>query len=107
MEIFGFSTLIMVLGMAIVFIGLTVLIVVVDGVSRVINKRAPKADASPINVGGSEETFVEDPSLVAVISAALAACLQSDRPLAVQSIRRIAPRQASAWAQAGRRDLMS
>ncbi|MBE5807208.1 MAG: sodium pump decarboxylase subunit gamma [Clostridiales bacterium] len=111
-----------IIGIAIVFVGLTILIVAVSIMASIFKKidkkkadkaraaheaaaraaaaeaaKAAKAAPAPAPV---EETVEEDdPALIAVIAAALAAYTDANKPLVVRKVRRV-----SGWNAAARRE---
>lgn len=115
MEKFLFCLTVFVLGMATVFVGLVILIGAIKLVSAIIRRsqgnkekktpeptKAPVALA-PVSVPVKEVVSVyDDPEIIAVISAAIAAFDPTGKRLVVRSVRRLGSR--SAWADAGRRE---
>lgn len=109
----GYGALVMVIGLFIVFLGLTLLIICVTVMGKVFqsitNKQkakeaaakkaaapapapAPVVEAAPVE----ETTEVTDPQLIAVIAAAIAAYDNSNKPLVVRKVRRVAGWNAAA-----------
>lgn len=111
--IFAFT--VMVLGMLIVFFGLTLLIFCIKGLSALINALQKKEDQpaapapvvvpNPVAETAAAETGADANELIAVITAALNAYMASENPgsngksLVVRNIRAA---KANAWARAGR-----
>lgn len=112
----AYGALVMVIGLFIVFLGLTILIgcCTVMGLifKSITNKQqakaaAAKAAAAPAPVAApveqpapAEETVVEDdPQLIAVIAAAIAAYDNSNKTLVVRKVRRVA-----GWNSAARQE---
>ena len=110
----GYGGTIMILGMAIVFTGLVVLIGCINLLSAITaEKKAKKADEAPVVVpapvaeAAAAQTNASADELVAVITAALMAYMASEgtassgKKLVVRNIRAAAAQQA-AWSRAGR-----
>jgi len=109
----GYGASIMVLGMAIVFLGLVILIVCINILAKLTaEKKAKKAEApvvvpAPVAEAAAAQTNASADELVAVITAALMAYMASEgtassgKKLVVRNIRAAAAQQA-AWARAGR-----
>lgn len=119
MEKLLFGLTVMILGIATVFVGLTILIGAIKLISAIINAaQKPKQDSgkkdaapAPVAVAPAPEVKpnvvkaapVEDQSqLIAVITAALMACQDTGKRLVVRAVRRVGTR--SNWAEAGRRE---
>ena len=115
----GSSVAVMVLGLLIVFIGLTILIFftwlmgkVIGGIDKKQEPRtkaaepvqAVKADAAKLVNNAPHVESGISPEIVAVIAAAVAAMSGSDQKLVIRSIQRRKP--ASVWADAARREQM-
>ena len=120
-----FSAQVMVLGMLIVFLGLTILIFCIKALSALLSsekKETPKAAApapapvvvpDPVAETAAAETGADANELIAVITAALMAYTASEKgsstagkTLVVRNIRAAAAK-APAWARAGRADQLS
>jgi len=108
----GYSLIVALIGLFIVFLGLVILIGCIKVMSIIVGRMREKAEAKkaapapapvvvpePVAEAAAEETGVDENELVAVITAALMAYTRSDKTLVVKNIRR-----ASAWAAAGRAD---
>lgn len=112
MDKLGFSFQVMILGMLTVFVGLILLIAIISIISRIIESasgrpRTVKSVAVPEEIVSDPSDEIEvvledDPQLIAVIAAALAAYQEAGKKLVVRSVRRVGSR--SAWAEAGRRE---
>ncbi len=115
----GFSFLVMLIGMLIVFFGLIILICLIKLMSIVVGaltgKKKEKAAPAPAPVvvpepvaeAAAEETGLESDELIAVITAALAAFNKDgNKTLVVRSVRRAAAK-TPAWAKAGRADQLA
>lgn len=115
----GFSFLVMLIGMLIVFFGLIILICLIKLMSIVVGaltgkKKEKAAPASapvvvpePVAEAAAEETGLESDELIAVITAALAAFNKDgNKTLVVRSVRRAAAK-TPAWAKAGRADQLA
>lgn len=115
----GFSFLVMLIGMLIVFFGLVILICLIKLMSIVVGaltgKKKEKAAPAPAPVvvpepvaeAAAEETGLESDELIAVITAALAAFNKDgNKTLVVRSVRRAAAK-TPAWAKAGRADQLA
>ena len=115
----GFSFLVMLIGMLIVFFGLIILICLIKLMSIVVGaltgKKKEKAAPAPAPVvvpepvaeAAAEETGLESDELIAVITAALAAFNKDgSKTLVVRSVRRAAAK-TPAWAKAGRADQLA
>ena len=115
----GFSFLVMIIGMLIVFFGLVILICLIKLMSIIVDalagkKEEPAAPApapvvvpEPVAEAAAEETGLESEELIAVITAALAAFNKdSNKTLVVRSVRRAAAK-TPAWAKAGRADQLA
>ena len=115
----GFSFLVMIIGMLIVFFGLIILICLIKLMSIIVDslagkKKEPAAPApapvvvpKPVAEAAAEETGLESEELIAVITAALAAFNKdSNKTLVVRSVRRAAAK-TPAWAKAGRADQLA
>ena len=123
-----FAVTVMLVGMLIVFLGLTILIFCIKGLSALLNsmakKEAPKAAApapapapvvvpEPVAETAANETGADANELIAVITAALMAYTANEKgssyagkTLVVRNIRAAAAK-APAWARAGRADQLS
>ncbi len=120
-----FSAQVMVLGMLIVFLGLTILIFCIKALSALLSsekKEAPKAAApapapvvvpEPVAETAAAETGADANELIAVITAAITAYMANEKgpsyagkTLVVRNIRAAAAK-APAWARAGRADQLS
>ena len=111
---FGSSLLVTVVGMLIVFFGLTVLIFLIKGLVKVTNnigkpKKAapvptvPTPAAVPAAAPVAEETEPEDDgALIAAITAAIACMLDDGTAFTVRHVRRL--NNAPAWQKAGREE---
>ena len=115
----GFSLLVMIIGMLIVFFGLIILICLIKLMSIIVDTFAGKKKESaapapapvvvpePVAEAAAEETGLESEELIAVITAALAAFNKdSNKTLVVRSVRRAAAK-TPAWAKAGRADQLA
>ena len=115
----GFSFLVMLIGMLIVFFGLIILICLIKLMSLIVGaltgKKKEKAAPAPAPVvvpepvaeAAAKETGLESEELIAVITAALAAFNKdSNKTLVVRSVRRAAAK-TPAWAKAGRADQLA
>lgn len=115
MEKLLFCLTVLIMGLATVFVGLVILIAMIKLISWIIQraqtpKDAPKAGpvvtpAAPAPVVEPVKetvTATDDPQLIAVIAAAIAAFQPAGKRLVVRSVRRLGSR--SAWADAGRRE---
>ena len=113
----GFSFLVMLIGMLIVFFGLIILICLIKLMSIVVGaltgKKKEKAAPAPAPIvvpepvaeAAAEETGLENDELIAVITAALAAFNKDgSKTLVVRSVRRA---KTPAWAKAGRADQLA
>lgn len=101
------------IGMLIVFLGLTILIVCISIMGRIFKsidqkkkaqeakaEPAPAAAPAPVAEPAAEETEeVTDPQLIAVIAAAIAAFDGSNKSLVVRKVRRV-----SGWNGAARQE---
>ena len=121
-----FALTVMVVGMLIVFLGLTILIFCIKALSALLDskKEAPKAAApapapapvvvpEPVAETAAAETGADANELIAVITAALMAYTANEKgastagkTLVVRNIRAAAAK-APAWARAGRADQLS
>ena len=110
MGMLGYGGLTAGIGMLIVFLGLTILvfcIMVMGAIFKSIDgkKAAKAASAAPApapiieEAPAAEEEVCDDAQLIAVISAAIAACDNSGRRLAVRKVRRV-----SSWGNAAREE---
>lgn len=99
MEKLSFCLLVMVLGMAVTFLGLTILIVLINVASRIIGASGRNdvsgadlpAPVMETNVTAAEEVnALEGDSVTVAISAAVATYMGGDKKIAVKSIRRAA-----------------
>lgn len=115
----GFAALVMLIGVMIVFFGLTLLIICIKIMSSVVRsmtaKKAPAPAPAPKPVvvpepvaeAAAEETGMNEDELVAVITAALMAYAKDpNKTLVVRNIRRAA-QKAPAWSKAGRADQLA
>ena len=108
LDALGYGGIDAVIGMLIVFVGLTILILCISAMGTIFKRRdqkkksepkavteaAPAPAAAPVVESVQEIT---DPQLIAVISAALAAVDQSGKRLVVRKVRRV-----PAWNSAAR-----
>ena len=121
-----FAVTVMLVGMLIVFLGLTILIFCIKALSALLDskKEAPKAAApapapapvvvpAPIAETAAAQTGADANELIAVITAALMAYTSGEKgsayagkTLVVRNIRAAAAK-APAWARAGRADQLS
>ena len=116
-----FAVTVMVVGMLIVFLGLTILIFCIKALSALLDskKEAPKAAPAPVVVPqpvaetAANETGADANELIAVITAAITAYMANEKgssyagkTLVVRNIRAAAAK-APAWARAGRADQLS
>ena len=118
-----FAVTVMLVGMLIVFLGLTILIFCIKALSALLDakKEAPKAAPAPAPVVVPEpvaetaatETGADANELIAVITAAITAYMANEKgssyagkTLVVRNIRAAAAK-APAWARAGRADQLS
>lgn len=119
-----FAVTVMVVGMLIVFLGLTILIFCIKALSALLDakKEAPKAAApapapvvvpEPVAETAANETGADANELIAVITAAITAYMANEtgssyagKTLVVRNIRAAAAK-APAWARAGRADQLS
>ena len=114
-----FAVTVMLVGMLIVFLGLTILIFCIKALSALLDakKEAPKAAPAPAPVvvpepiaeAAAAQTGASADELIAVITAALMAYTgaeKSNKTLVVRNIRAAAAKQ-SAWAHAGRREQLN
>ena len=110
----GYGGIVAVIGMLIVFAGLTILIVILSLMGKVFQaadskKAAKPAEAAPAPVEAApapavpapvvEENVVDDAQLIAVIAAAIAAFDNSGKSLVVRKVRRV-----NGWNNAARRE---
>ena len=108
----GYSLIVALIGLMIVFVGLIILIACIYALAAVMRKVRERAEAkkpaapapAPVVVPEpvAEEAQVDEGELVAVITAALMAYTKSNKTLVVKNIRR-----ANAWASAGRADQLT
>ena len=115
----GYSLIVALIGLFIVFLGLIILIACIKVMSKVVSKMRENAEAKqaaivpapapvvvpqPVAEAAAEETGVDEGELVAVITAALMAYTKAggNKTLVVKNIRR-----ANAWAAAGRADQLT
>ena len=119
-----FAVTVMLVGMLIVFLGLTILIFCIWALSALLDskKKAPKAAApapapvvvpEPVAETAANETGADANELIAVITAAITAYMANEKgssyagkTLVVRNIRAAAAK-APAWARAGRADQLS
>ena len=121
-----FAVTVMLVGMLIVFLGLTILIFCIKALSALLDskKEAPKAAApapapapvvvpEPVAETAAAETGADANELIAVITAAVTAYMANEKgssyagkTLVVRNIRAAAAK-APAWARAGRADQLS
>ena len=119
-----FAVTVMLVGMLIVFLGLTILIFCIKALSALLDskKKAPKAAApasapvvvpEPVAETAANETGADANELIAVITAAITAYMANEKgssyagkTLVVRNIRAAAAK-APAWARAGRADQLS
>ena len=115
-----FAVTVMLVGMLIVFLGLTILIFCIKALSALLDskKEAPKAAPAPAPVVVPEpvaetaaaETGADANELIAVITAALMAYTASEKPGTCNKtlvVRNIRAAKANAWARAGRADQLA
>ena len=115
----GYSLIVTLLGLFIVFLGLVILIGCIKVMSKVVGKMRENAEAKkaasapapapvvvpePVAEAAAEDAGVDEGELVAVITAALMAYTKGNgnKTLVVKNIRR-----ANAWANAGRADQLT
>ena len=115
----GYSLIVTLLGLFIVFLGLIILIGCIKVMSKVVGKMRENAEAKkaasapapapivvpePVAEAAAEDAGVDEGELVAVITAALMAYTKGNgnKTLVVKNIRR-----ANAWANAGRADQLT
>ena len=113
----GYSLIVALIGLFIVFLGLIILIGCIYALSAIMRslngrkeeKKAASAPApapvvvpEPVAEAAAEDAGVDEGELVAVITAALMAYTKSNKTLVVKNIRR-----ANAWAAAGRADQLT
>ena len=112
----GYSLIVALIGLMIVFVGLIILIACIYALAAVMRKVRERAEAKkpaapapapvvvpePVAEAAAEEAQVDEGELVAVITAALMAYTKSNKTLVVKNIRR-----ANAWASAGRADQLT
>jgi len=115
----GYSLIVTLLGLFIVFLGLIILIGCIKVMSAVVGKMRENAEAKkaasapapapvvvpePVAEAAAEETGVDENELIAVITAALMAYTKGNgnKTLVVKNIRR-----ANAWAAAGKADQLT
>ena len=118
-----FAVTVMLVGMLIVFLGLTILIFCIKALSALLDakKEAPKAAPAPAPVvvpapvaeTAAAQTGADANELIAVITAAITAYMANEKgssyagkTLVVRNIRAAAAK-APAWARAGRADQLS
>lgn len=113
MNALGYGGIVAVIGMLIVFLGLTILIVFVWGTGKIFQAVANKGEkkaaapaapavAAPAPVApapAAEEAVVDDAQLIAVIAAAIAACDNGGKNLVIRKVRRV-----NGWNGAARRE---
>ena len=115
-----FAVTVMLVGMLIVFLGLTILIFCIKALSAILEskKEAPKAAPAPapapvvvpepVAEVAAEETGADANELIAVITAALMAYTSGEKGSAYAGktlvVRNIRAAKANAWARAGRAD---
>ena len=110
---FGESLLVMVVGIAVVFVGLVILIALIKVLAMVTEnmgkkkavKAAPAPAPAPAPVAPApvvEETVADDDALIAVITAAVACMMEQGTGFTVRRVRRI--NSAPAWQKAGREE---
>lgn len=118
MEKLFFGLTVMIIGIATVFLGLTILIGAIKLVSKIIlSVQKPKQDggkkeSAPIQAPAAAPEVKpnvvaaapaqDQAQLIAVITAALMACQQNGKQMVVRAVRRVGRR--SAWSDAGRRE---
>ena len=115
----GYSLIVALIGLFIVFLGLVILIGCIYALSAIMRRMnarkeekkaisapapAPVVVPEPVAEAAAEETGVDENELVAVITAALMAYTKGsgNKTLVVKNIRR-----ANAWAAAGRADQLT
>ena len=121
METLLYGLKITVLGIGTVFIGLLILIVIVNIISRFVNGNSPKnsrlgekktvqmvevetADTNPQDMDTKPQDVLENDELICVITAAVAASLdRSTHNLVVRSIRRV-DNISPIWNRTGRQE---
>lgn len=100
----GYGAVVAVIGLAVVFVGLILIIASIYAISWVLNKltgkkkeKAPKAEAAPAPVAAPVEAPVaeeinvsDDNELIAVITAAIAAMDGGSKNFVIHSVRRVA-----------------
>ena len=115
MNALGYGGIVAVIGMLIVFAGLTILIVILAMMGKIFQaadskKAAKPVEAAPVPVAAEpapvapaapvvEENVVDDAQLIAVIAAAIAAFDNSGKSLVVRKVRRV-----NGWNNAARRE---
>ena len=113
MNALGYGGIVAIIGMLIVFLGLTILIFCVWGMGKIFqaaaNRKVEKpAEPAPAPVAAApapaapapvEENVADDAQLIAVIAAAIAAYDNSGKSLVVRKVRRV-----NGWNGAARRE---
>lgn len=110
MDTLIFGLTVTVIGISIVFAGLIVLIGLIkliamatSGMGKSKKAEAPKAEPAPAAESASEpEDAAQDDTLIAVITAAVAAMMEDGSAFTVRRVRRV--NNAPAWGKAGRED---
>lgn len=101
------SIVVTILGIGIVFVALIILFLTIVAMQKVLGRLEPKrgVELKPIDINEEEKDGkLEDTELVAVITAAIAASLNTfTHNIVVRNITRTQD-SAPAWAKAGRRD---
>ena len=105
----GNSLLVTLIGMVIVFFGLTVLIFLIKALVKATDKMgktqkvaAPSTPVAPSQAEQIEEAEEDDDALIAVITAAIACMMDEGTGFTVRHIRRVST--APAWQKAGREE---
>ena len=100
LDALGYGGIVAVIGMLIVFVGLTILILCISAMGAIFKRRDQKKKSEPKAVTEAAPApaavpvvesvqEITDPQLIAVISAALAAFDQSGKRLVVRKVRRV------------------
>lgn len=90
----GYGGIVMVIGMLIVFVGLTILILCVSLMGKIFKsinqkKKAVTPEPAPAAAPAPAADPMEDKQLIAVIAAALAAYDKSGKQLVIKKVRRV------------------
>lgn len=109
MNVLAYGGIVAAIGMLIVFLGLVILIAFIWAMGKVFQAMTARAEkkaaaAAPVKeeiapveeAPVEEETVVDDPQLIAVIAAAIAAYDQSGKNLVVRKVRRVSGWNSSA-----------